>query len=210
MKKLLFTSFIVLVLVFVNTASVIAETVNERMAVLEKQARDGDAQAQWELGFLHETHKEAPDFSQALKWYRLAANSGHPRAQAAIGGFYYKGKGVAKDYAEALKWLKKAEEAGSSHAALLGEIYLQGGYGIEQDKAEAFYWCSIARTKTPHQFPFVYPCVEQAKEVLSEEQIRQVDARIDVALRTFCEGIEDEKRSWFACCQAYPVPLPPR
>ena len=45
----------------------------------------------------------------ALKWFRLAAEQGHPRAQTQLGMAYQKGRGVGRDLPESVKWMRKAE-----------------------------------------------------------------------------------------------------
>ena len=47
---------------------------------------------------------QAGDFTEALKWYRKAAEQGHAIAQYIVGHSYLRGKGVTKDDAEAVKW----------------------------------------------------------------------------------------------------------
>ena len=51
-------------------------------------------------------------YEEALKYFRLAADQGHPTAVFCIGECYYKGNGVEKDLAEAAKWYRKALDAG--------------------------------------------------------------------------------------------------
>ena len=52
------------------------------------------------------------DYSEALKWYRKAAEMGHASGQNTLGYMYKNGLGVAKDYAEAFKWYKMSAEQG--------------------------------------------------------------------------------------------------
>ena len=47
------------------------------------------------------------NYSQALKWFRKAADKGNAEAQDSIGTMYYEGKGVTENYSRALKWLRK-------------------------------------------------------------------------------------------------------
>jgi TPR repeat protein len=42
--------------------------------------------------------------SEAVRYYRSAAEQNHSNAQVELGTMYSKGKGVTKDYKEALKW----------------------------------------------------------------------------------------------------------
>ena len=42
-----------------------------------------------------------PDYAEARKWYRLAADQGNADAQTILGLMYHFGQGVPQDYAEA-------------------------------------------------------------------------------------------------------------
>lgn len=48
------------------------------------------------------------DYVEAAKWYKLAANQGHTKAQFQLGILYKKGLGVAQDYIAAKRWLKQS------------------------------------------------------------------------------------------------------
>ena len=58
----------------------------------------------------------AQSFKDAVKWYREAAEMGHPDAQFKLGACYEKEKGVAKNLAEAVKWYRKAAKQGDEYA----------------------------------------------------------------------------------------------
>ena len=57
------------------------------------------------------------DDQLAIKWYKLAAEQGHARAQAALGGMYALGQGVPKDYVLAYKWVNLAAAQGHKNAS---------------------------------------------------------------------------------------------
>jgi hypothetical protein len=81
----------------------------------------------------------AKDATEAVNWYRKAAEKDHVRAQHALGECYYNGKGVAKDAKEAVKWYRKAAEqnhAPSQHN--LGFCY-EMGHGVTL-YTEAVQW----------------------------------------------------------------------
>ncbi len=50
--------------------------------------------------------------SEAVKWFRKAAEQGNAPAQYNLGLCYAKGKGVRKSSKEAEKWFRKAAEQG--------------------------------------------------------------------------------------------------
>ncbi len=53
------------------------------------------------------------NWSQAFKWYRLAAEKGDAMAQANLGLMYQDGDGVAPDMVEAYKWFTLSAEQGN-------------------------------------------------------------------------------------------------
>ena len=57
-----------------------------------------------------------PNFKEAVKWYRLAAYQGNPKAQHDLGMAYYRGEGVAQDYVKAYAWVQVAAEHGDKGA----------------------------------------------------------------------------------------------
>ena len=82
--------------------------------------------------------------SEALRWYRKAADMGHTAAQYNVGVFYHFGRGTTQNYAEALKWYRKAAEHGYADAQNnLGVMY-NTGLGVSQNPAEAFRWYRLA------------------------------------------------------------------
>jgi TPR repeat protein len=53
-------------------------------------------------------HGVAQDYSQAVLWYRKAAEQGSAFAQYNLGVMCHEGQGVTQDYVEAHKWLNIA------------------------------------------------------------------------------------------------------
>ena len=68
------------------------------------------------------------DYAEAMKWYRLAAEQGHAKAQHNLGIMYDNGNGVPQDYAEAVKWYRPAAEQGQVDAQ--NNLGYRGGRGI--------------------------------------------------------------------------------
>lgn len=56
------------------------------------------------------------NYTEAAKWYLLAAKNGLAKAQAKLADFYVSGLGVSKDYDQAIKWYKSAADQGYSYA----------------------------------------------------------------------------------------------
>ena len=104
-------------------------------------AKMGDASALCRLGdsFFY-GRGVAQDYSEAVKWYRKAADQGNARAQNILGECYYYGRGIAQNYSEAVKWYRKAADQNYSFAQYnMGYCY-GNGQGTAQDYSEAVKW----------------------------------------------------------------------
>ena len=86
----------------------------------------------------------AQNYTEAVKWYRLAADQGNAGAQTNIGHLYSDGKGVAQNYTEAAKWYRLAADQGTKQAQLsLGWYYMNGFKNLPKesvDSGQAVYW----------------------------------------------------------------------
>jgi TPR repeat protein len=108
-------------------------------------ANDGNANAQYNLAQLYEKGKGTEkSISEAVNWYRKAAEQGVLAAQTYLGLSYYSGPGemigVMKDYAEAYKWLIKSAEQGDTYSQyVIGSMYARGE-GVGKDYVEAVKW----------------------------------------------------------------------
>jgi TPR repeat protein/tRNA A-37 threonylcarbamoyl transferase component Bud32 len=108
-------------------------------------AEQGHAEAQFELGKLHEEGGDVPeDKAEAARWYRMAAEQGHPRAQVNLGWLYRMGEGVPEDLAEAARWFRKAAEQGDTYGQERLAWMYRKGYGVPKDYEEAARWYRMA------------------------------------------------------------------
>ena len=92
-----------------------AKAIAEARAVAETKtkAEQGDADAQFYLGFMYVKGQGVEqDFEEAVKWYRKAAEQRHAQAQYNLGVMYANGEGVEKDYVTAYAWLNIAAANG--------------------------------------------------------------------------------------------------
>jgi TPR repeat protein len=93
---------------------------------------------------LYESGEGVPQNStEAVKWYRKAAEQGAPNAQNNLAYMYYIGNGVAQSYTEALKWISKAAEQGFAPAQNGLGAMLRDGQGVrqnDQNDIEAVAW----------------------------------------------------------------------
>ncbi len=108
-------------------------------------AEQGDASAQYNLGFMYATGKGVPqDDNEAVRWYRLAAGQGDASAQLNLGFRYAMGLGVPQDDTEAARWLRRDAEQGNASAQNnLGVMYAKGE-GVPQDYVRAHMWANLA------------------------------------------------------------------
>lgn len=132
---------------------------------LEKFAKSGDSQAQYEVGLDYfEGTEVAKNIETAAKWFQLSATQGHKEAKAKLSSFYSKvlenlaktdaeamyyvgcyyfdGKGIAKNEKKGFEYLKKSYESGNTLAFdKMTSRYtkLLVKYGDKVEKAELFY-----------------------------------------------------------------------
>ena len=84
------------------------------------------------------------DFTEAVKWYRLAAAQGDAGAQYSLGNMYSRGEGVPQDKAEAVKWYRLAAAQGNASAQYaLGRMYYLGK-GVPEDYVQPYKWWNLA------------------------------------------------------------------
>ena len=87
------------------------------------------------------------DDSEAVKWYRMAAEQGLAMAQFNLGITY----GI-EDEAEAVNWYRLAAEQGYANADSLGNMYASGRGVIEDEAAENWYRLAAEQGNADAQF----------------------------------------------------------
>ena len=107
----------------------------------KKDALKGDAYAQYHLGIMYDNGESVPeDDTEAVKWYRKAADQGFADAQYNLGVMYENGEGVTKSITIASIWYSKAADQGFADAQYnLGVLY-ENGEGVAEDSVEAMKW----------------------------------------------------------------------
>ena len=119
------------------------------LAEAEPAPEPTDAEGQFELGRrlawgLEGTSK---DPRAALKWFRLAADQGHPRAQTQLGMAYQKGRGVGRDIPESVKWMRLAAEQGHAKAQFELGVYYRDGKGVPRDEVLGLMWLLLSQER---------------------------------------------------------------
>jgi TPR repeat protein len=82
--------------------------VPENLRLTEAQAVSGDPIAQTRLA---DHFRDQKQYTNAILWYRLAAQDGDVNAQLGLAGLYVAGRGVAEDRVQAAFWLRRAADA---------------------------------------------------------------------------------------------------
>lgn len=113
----------------------------ELASSLEPKARNGDADAQFLLGYAYATGMGVPQsYTKALYWSKKAAQQDHAEAQFNVGAAYAAGRGVKQSYTNAVQWFRKAAEQGVAMAQFnMGRLYANGK-GIKKSYVKAMYW----------------------------------------------------------------------
>ena len=105
-------------------------------------AQMGDVRAINNLGLLwaRGVGVPAPDFKEALRWWKEAAKRGYTVSMNNIGLLYASGHGVPQDYAKAREWWEMSAERGDAWAMnSIGDLY-ENGHGVERNYASALEW----------------------------------------------------------------------
>ena len=114
-----------------------------RGVVLKQRASAGDRGAQVELGDAYLAGSYFPrDFSEAVRWYKLASEAGSTEANATLARYYE--VALKTDYVLARTYHLKASLAGHVASQFsVAERYRSGINGFEQDTVEAYAWYNV-------------------------------------------------------------------
>jgi exopolysaccharide production negative regulator len=82
----------------------------------------GDADAQYELGRLY-LGGTPSDMHEAARWFLLAANKGHCRAEIALGDILFRGQQVPRQAARGLMWLTLGRDCAGADQPWIKPLY---------------------------------------------------------------------------------------
>ncbi|MGH8490685.1 MAG: tetratricopeptide repeat protein [Gammaproteobacteria bacterium] len=100
------------------------------------------ARYQYQLG---RGSDKAEKYTEALDWYRKAADQGYAYAENALAGMYERGRGfLQQDYAEAMKWYRMAADQGDARGRHSVGLMYRDHKGVPQDNEEASKWFRLA------------------------------------------------------------------
>jgi len=111
------------------------------IAALRVEAAQGDPQSQAQLGRLYLNGEVVTNsYSEAAKWFKLAAETGNSDAEAGLGELHEAGQGVPKDMEKALQYYRKAADKGHAGAQYTLGFMAECGRGLPQNHGEAVKW----------------------------------------------------------------------
>jgi len=113
----------------------------QKIQVYRHLAAKGDAWAMFRLGSSYAKGMGVPqDDNEALTWFQLAAEQGHPAAYMALGMMFSEGKAFAPDYRAAFDWFMKSAALNDAEEQFqLGGLYRKG-LGVEKNAQQAAEW----------------------------------------------------------------------
>ena len=109
------------------------------METIRASAEQGDATAQFSLGLFNLAGEEQTA-AESVRWFRLAAEQGHPMAQMYLGLAYSRGDGVQRDAAEAMRWYRLAAESGGKMPFVVVLAYIDDALDGVAEGAEVASW----------------------------------------------------------------------
>jgi len=93
---------------------------------------------QYRIGKLHNAGLGTPqDYSQAARWFEMAAEENHKYAQYSLAGLYYRGQGVSQDFARAFELYQKSAAQGNAYASYELAKMFRDGIGTGKNMSEA-------------------------------------------------------------------------
>ncbi|MBS1197301.1 MAG: sel1 repeat family protein [Proteobacteria bacterium] len=123
---------------------------------LEKQAEQGNANAQCQLGYLfHNSDYIAQNPIRSAHWLKQAAGQGNPDAQYRLAKHYREEFGVLYDHDQVLAWLEKAVEGG--HIEAVNELI--GLYEWKKDASIPFVLLAAENGNEYAQFELAQRCL---------------------------------------------------
>jgi hypothetical protein len=152
--------------------------------IFQSQAERGNAFAQHNLATMYRNRRVgngARNDSEAVRWYRAAAEQGLARAQNVLAMYYDNGVGVPQDYSEAARLYQAAATQGLSAAQYnLGNMYYRGE-GVPQDYTTAHMWFNIA---SANNFEYGTENRERIAELMSHEAIEEAQTRARICMES--------------------------
>ena len=114
------------------------------------KAKQGDPEAQVEVGVAHASLGDDPNLVAALAWFRRAADKAYAPAQHHLAVCHRDGAGVVQESLEAVKWYGLAAEQGHAVAQCGLGVHYYRGIGVPRDEVEAVKWFYLSAEQGYH------------------------------------------------------------
>ena len=150
-------AFLAIAILFLPVIQVRAQSYEDGIAAFEagdyavalshwrQLAKQGHAEAQYNLGIMHEYARGVGQNDVAAsKWYEKAAKQGVAVAQYRLAVLHEHGWGIPQDSAEAVRWYSKAAAQGHAFAQHDLAFMYVAGTGVPQNYVQAYMWLNIA------------------------------------------------------------------
>jgi TPR repeat protein len=119
------------------------------------------------------------DRTQALHWYRKAAEQGDRHSEAKVADYYNYGRGTCQDFKQAAFWFQKAAEQGDWNAQwTLGNAY-EFGRGVPRDSAQALIWIQKAAAQGE---AYAKARLDRLQELAQSPNTVQINTPVEVPL----------------------------
>ena len=123
---------------------------------LEERAERGDVEAQYKLARQYQDsaqgdgYYDPADMQCAIRWYELAAEQGHAKAQCNLAYIYESGLSVPVDSLRAIELYKESASQGYAPAQWSLAVAYYNGDGIDQDRTKAYpFICLLYTSPSP-------------------------------------------------------------
>ena len=186
----------------------------EGLELLKKSAPDL-IEAQLALGHVYAQMHVLPEAAgECVRWYRQAAERGHPVAQDRLADLYMLGRGVPQDDSQAFHWYARTAAQAYPHA-FCNLAYMQDqGLGTKSDGRAAAenYLRAVALadprglfnlalrcagTAEPSRLPAAHACfalAAYAQYPLAAQELAQLDAQLDTVTREHGAALTEKLR----------------
>src|SRR5262249_21488500 len=119
------------------------------------------------------------NYTQALYWYRQAAQHRLAAGENSVGVMYLDGLGVEVDYRAAASWFEAAAEHGDRAGQFdLASLYSLGR-GVPLDYVRAYFWYSLAATQGDERSAHH---LKQLAKLMTPRQISEARTRLSERL----------------------------
>ena len=158
------------------------------LSLCQKATNQGITPAQIQMGrFLLEGDDSIRDFSQALGWFQIAAQTNSPEAQYYLGIMARDGKGQPKSNEIACQWFELAASQGYVPAYLqTSQLYFNAPIDPKTEKlsdhdlAKTYLWLTATskRSKDPDELSKATHMLKQIRKIMPAEWIPKLDKTV--------------------------------